>query len=288
MGEREPQIKQPGDGKEKEDTDEDTDKNNKKVATSKGHIKAIVPSSPMEGNIHFENVTFSYPTRRDVMVLNGFTLSLAKNTTTALVGSSGSGKSTVVGLIQRFYDVDSGTITLDGGDIVDLDLTWLRSQIGYVQQEPQLFGVSVRENLTYGLSAEQAASIDQADLESACRDANAHEFISSWPDGYDTMVGERGVTLSGGQKQRMPSREQCSQTAGFYSSTKPLAPLTQNRSMKFKRPSKTRWSVGPSSSSLTDCPPFTMPTRLLSWITAKLSTSVPMRSCWAGAADTRT
>jgi len=136
-------------------------------------------------------------------VLNGFTLSLAKNTTTALVGSSGSGKSTVVGLIQRFYDVDSGTITLDGVDIVDLDLTWLRSQIGYVQQEPQLFGVSVRENLTYGLSAEEAASIDQADLESACRDANAHEFISSWPDGYDTMVGERGVTLSGGQKQRI-------------------------------------------------------------------------------------
>merc|ERR1712224_1089791 len=93
--------------------------------------------------------------------------------------------------------------TLDGVDIVDLDLTWLRSQIGYVQQEPQLFGVSVRDNLTFGLSEEAAASIDQADLESVCRDANAHEFISSWPDGYDTMVGERGITLSGGQKQRI-------------------------------------------------------------------------------------
>merc|ERR1712232_1232834 len=185
--EREPKIKQPGDSKEeKDDTDEDSNKkdnDNKATATKEEHTKAIVPSSPMEGNIRFENVTFSYPTRRDVMVLNGFTLSLAKNTTTALVGSSGSGKSTVVGLIQRFYDVDAGTITLDGVNIVDLDLTWLRSQIGYVQQEPQLFGVSVRDNLTYGLSAEQAASIDQADLESACRDANAHEFISSWPTG---------------------------------------------------------------------------------------------------------
>merc|ERR1711907_498313 len=173
---------------EKDDETEDA----KPTEAAKPIRESIVPSSPMEGNIHFENVSFSYPTRRDVRVLDGFTLSLAKNTTTALVGSSGSGKSTVVGLIQRFYDVDSGTIMLDGVDIVDLDLTWLRSQIGYVQQEPQLFGVSVRENLTYGLSAEQAASIDQADLESACRDANAHEFISSWPDGYDTMVGERG------------------------------------------------------------------------------------------------
>merc|ERR1712124_175655 len=94
-------------------------------------------------------------------------------------------------------------ISLDGVDVTKLDLRWFRSQIGYVQQEPQLFGVSVRDNLTYGLSEEDAASIDQADLENACRDANAHDFISSWPEGYDTMVGERGVTLSGGQKQRI-------------------------------------------------------------------------------------
>jgi len=138
-----------------------------------------------------------------VLVLNAFSLKLPKNTTTALVGSSGSGKSTVVSLIQRFYDVDGGKITLDGVDLTHLDMSWFRSQIGYVQQEPQLFGVSVRENLTYGLSEEAAAKITQTELENICRDANAHDFISSWPDGYDTMVGERGVTLSGGQKQRI-------------------------------------------------------------------------------------
>jgi len=165
--------------------------------------KCIVPSTPMEGNIAFENVMFSYPTRPDVLVLNAFSLKLAKNTTTALVGSSGSGKSTVVSLIQRFYDIDAGTILLDGRDITHLDMSWFRSQIGYVQQEPQLFGTTVRENLVYGLSLADEAKITQTELENVCRDANAHEFISSWPEGYDTVVGERGITLSGGQKQRI-------------------------------------------------------------------------------------
>ena len=145
----------------------------------------------------------SYPTRPDVLVLNAFSLSLEKNTTTALVGSSGSGKSTVVSLIQRFYDTEAGTITLDGIDITNLDMEWLRSQIGYVQQEPQLFGMTIRENLTYGLSEAAADKITQTEIENACRDANAHDFVSSWPLGYDTLVGERGITLSGGQKQRI-------------------------------------------------------------------------------------
>lgn len=206
--ERKPKIKN-FDGIEEDDNEEtDNDGTNKKETTSTGEKlgtlqKAIVPSSPMEGNIEFENVMFSYPSRPDVLVLNAFSLKLAKNTTTALVGSSGSGKSTVVSLIQRFYDVDAGTITLDGIDTTKIDLSWLRSQIGYVQQEPQLFGVTIRENLVYGLSEEETATISQTELESVCRDANAHEFIMSWPDGYGTMVGERGITLSGGQKQRI-------------------------------------------------------------------------------------
>jgi len=119
------------------------------------------------------------------------------------VGSSGSGKSTVVSLIQRFYDIEGGNIYLDGTDITHLDMSWLRTQIGYVQQEPQLFGITIRENLVYGMSEEASAKITQVELEDACRNANAHEFISSWPEGYDTMVGERGITLSGGQKQRI-------------------------------------------------------------------------------------
>ena len=115
------------------------------------------------------------------------------------MGSSGTGKSTVVSLLQRFYDIDSGNITVDGNDITELDLQWLRSKIGFVQQEPQLFGYSIRENLLYGVNRE----VSQAELEKACKDANAHDFISNWADGYETMVGERGVKLSGGQKQRV-------------------------------------------------------------------------------------
>ena len=187
-----------------DDDDEDADdKETKDDSLKKPSKDLIIPSTPMEGNIEFENVLFSYPTRQDVLVLNAFSLKLPKDTTTALVGSSGSGKSTVVSLIQRFYDVDGGKITLDGVDLTHLDIPWFRSQIGYVQQEPQLFGISIRDNLTYGLPEEVAAKITQTELENACRDANAHDFITAWPDGYDTMVGERGVTLSGGQKQRI-------------------------------------------------------------------------------------
>jgi len=203
--ERKPKIKN-FDGIYEEDTESEKDDETediKPTEAAKPIRESIVPSIPMDGNIEFENVMFSYPTRPDVLVLNAFSLKLPKNTTTALVGSSGSGKSTVVSLIQRFYDVDGGKITLDGVDLTHLDMSWFRSQIGYVQQEPQLFGVSVRENLTYGLSEEAAAKITQTELENICRDANAHDFISSWPDGYDTMVGERGITLSGGQKQRI-------------------------------------------------------------------------------------
>jgi ABC-type multidrug transport system fused ATPase/permease subunit len=104
-----------------------------------------------------------------------------------------------VSLLQRFYDVDSGSILIDGIDIRKLDLKWLRENIGYVQQEPQLFGLTVRENVCYGLDRD----VPQEELEDVCRQANAHDFIMEWPKGYDTLVGERGIKLSGGQKQRI-------------------------------------------------------------------------------------
>jgi len=205
--ERKPKIKNfdgiSDDEEELENNDEKDDSKPSVEMPAKERRKSIIPSKPMVGNIEFDNVMFSYPTRPDVLVLNAFSLMLPKDTTTALVGSSGSGKSTVVALIQRFYDVDGGKITLDGVDLTHLDMSWFRSQIGYVQQEPQLFGISIRDNLTYGLSEEDAAKVTQTELENVCRDANAHGFISAWPEGYDTMVGERGVTLSGGQKQRI-------------------------------------------------------------------------------------
>ena len=167
-------------------------------------ISPLLKPKSMEGDVTFENVGFSYPTRANVPVLRDFTLSVPSNTTAALVGSSGAGKSTVVALLQRFYEVNTGSIKIDGNDIRNLDLQWLRSNIGYVQQEPQLFGLTVRENVLYGVDDDNPdCKITQDDIEQACKDANAHDFIMSWPKGYDTLVGERGVKLSGGQKQRL-------------------------------------------------------------------------------------
>jgi len=159
------------------------------------------PLRPKEmiGAIAFWSVSFAYPSRPDSQVLVEFTLQIEPNSTVALVGASGAGKSTVVALLQRFYEVSTGSITIDGHDIRQLDLQWLRSNIGYVQQEPQLFGMTVRENVTYGLDRD----VSDDELDEVCRKANAYEFIQKFPKGYQTMVGERGVRLSGGQKQRL-------------------------------------------------------------------------------------
>lgn len=157
-------------------------------------IEPVKPDS-MVGNVELQNVSFSYPSRPNQPVLKEVTLTIPANTTTALVGSSGAGKSTIVSLLQRFYDVNEGRITIDGHDLQTLDLKWLRKHCGYVQQEPNLFGLTIRENMTYGVEKQ----VTQEELEAASKDAHAHEFIVTMPEGYDTLVGERGVKLSGGQ-----------------------------------------------------------------------------------------
>ena len=116
----------------------------------------------------------------------------------ALVGSSGAGKSTVAALVGRLYDPDAGRVTLDGVDLRELDPSWLRRQVGVVSQEPVLFAASIRENIGYG-----RPGASDAEVERAARLAHAHAFITTFPHGYDTAVGERGVQLSGGQKQRV-------------------------------------------------------------------------------------
>ncbi len=117
----------------------------------------------------------------------------------ALVGSSGGGKSTIASLLERFYDCTSGKVTIDGIDIKELDPRWLRGRcIGFINQEPVLFATTIKENIRYG----RPSATDQEVCEAA-KAANAHDFVQSFPDGYDTMVGERGVTVSGGQKQRI-------------------------------------------------------------------------------------
>ncbi|MED6156764.1 Multidrug resistance protein 1 [Stylosanthes scabra] len=150
------------------------------------------------GLVELKNVNFSYPSRPDVPILNDFSLSVPAGKTIALVGSSGSGKSTVVSLIERFYDPTSGQVLLDGHDIKTLKLRWLRQQIGLVSQEPALFATTIRENILLG-----RPDADQVEIEEAARVANAHSFIIKLSEGYETQVGERGMQLSGGQKQRI-------------------------------------------------------------------------------------
>ncbi|TFK23400.1 multidrug resistance protein 1 [Coprinopsis marcescibilis] len=159
------------------------------------------------GEIKLENIDFSYPSRPTVQVVKNLSLTFKAGKTAALVGASGSGKSTVVSLVERFYDPTSGLVRLDGVDIKDLNLKWLRSQIGLVSQEPVLFATTIQGNVAHGLinTPHENASEEEkfALIKEACVKANADGFISKLPDGYDTMVGERGFLLSGGQKQRI-------------------------------------------------------------------------------------
>ncbi|CAO3638670.1 unnamed protein product [Cunninghamella echinulata] len=152
----------------------------------------------VNGDVQFENIHFSYPGRPDHQVLNDFNLTIPSGTTVALCGHSGSGKSTIGSLLERFYEPTSGHIYLDGHNLSTLDPSWLRHHIGYINQEPILFATSILENIRYG---RPDATVEE--VREAARQANAEIFIETFPDGYDTVVGERGASLSGGQKQRI-------------------------------------------------------------------------------------
>lgn len=166
--------------------------------------QATIPTSGgerptrIEGRIELREVHFAYPTRPDTHVLQGIDLTIAPGEIVAIVGPSGAGKSTIASLLTRLYDPQGGRILLDGQDLKTLDPEWLRQQIGVVAQEPLLFSSSIAENIRYG-----RMDASDAEVEAAARAANAHDFISRFPEGYRTPVGERGVQLSGGQKQRV-------------------------------------------------------------------------------------
>ncbi|KAF8364539.1 hypothetical protein HHK36_033494 [Tetracentron sinense] len=151
------------------------------------------------GNVELCDVDFAYPARPNVNIFKGFSLSIEAGKSTALVGQSGSGKSTIIGLIERFYDPLKGTIKIDGGDIKSYHLRYLRKHIALVSQEPTLFACTIRENIAYGASE----NVDEVEIINAARVANAHDFITGLKDGFDTWCGDRGVQLSGGQKQRI-------------------------------------------------------------------------------------
>jgi ATP-binding cassette subfamily B protein len=150
------------------------------------------------GDILFEGVSFAYPSRKEVTVLRHLSLAAKAGQRIALVGPSGAGKSTIVSLLLRFYEPDAGRVFIDGRDTRDYPLRRLRDQMAMVPQDVLLFGGSIAENIAYG-----RPGASQAEIEEAARQANAHDFIASFPEGYQTVVGERGVKLSGGQRQRV-------------------------------------------------------------------------------------
>jgi ATP-binding cassette subfamily B (MDR/TAP) protein 1 len=200
-------------------TDEDYDAMNSSVHSKKSKsepldieagerkLKAILPKyeidsssasglmpADVKGALSFKNVSFSYPTRPNDPILNGMTFDIKAGSVTAFVGPSGGGKSTVVSMMERFYDPSEGTIELDGVDIKKLNVAHLRGSIGYVGQEPTLFATTIRGNIQYG-----NPDATQEQIEEAARLANAHDFITAFPEGYETQVGDKGSQLSGGE-----------------------------------------------------------------------------------------
>ncbi|GJQ81867.1 hypothetical protein Trydic_g9893 [Trypoxylus dichotomus] len=165
------------------------------INQSKGNGKKI---DAVKGNLKFKSVHFNYPARQDVKILEGVDIEIKPGETVAFVGSSGCGKSTCIQLLQRFYDPMEGEILLDDINLKEFDLDWYRSNIGVVGQEPVLFATTIAENIKLG-----NRSATQDDVERAAKKANAHSFIMTLPDGYQTLVGQRGSQMSGGQKQRI-------------------------------------------------------------------------------------
>lgn len=160
--------------------------------------EAHVPNN-IEGRIELLDVDFAYPSRPNVMIFTEFSLEIEPGKSSAMVGQSGSGKSTIIGLIERYYDPLKGVVKIDGRDIKCYHLRALRKHIALVSQEPILFATTIRENIMYGAPE----NIDEAEVIESAKAANAHDFITALKDGYDTHCGEKGLQLSGGQKQRI-------------------------------------------------------------------------------------
>lgn len=165
---------------------------------SEVNLQKNEPVADAQKDISYQNIRFSYPTRPDIQVLKDISLNIKKGSRIALVGQSGAGKSTIVQLLLRYYTPNSGQILCGNNDINGFDISAWRSCVGIVPQEVLLFGGSIRENIRYG-----RPDADDADIEEAAQKANALDFIKLFPDGMDTIVGERGVKLSGGQRQRI-------------------------------------------------------------------------------------
>ena len=178
---------------------EEKDHKEEKSINKSYHVDSSSDEETIKGEITFTNVNFSYPSRRDISVLNNVSFKVKEGENVAICGQSGAGKSTIIQLIERFYLPTNGSIKISSFDINSLDHGFLHSNISLVSQEPILFATSIRENILYGIDRD----VPMLELIEVAKKANAHKFITGFPEGYDTLVGERGVQLSGGQKQRV-------------------------------------------------------------------------------------
>lgn len=155
------------------------------------------------GQIEFRDLNFCFPTRPNAPIFRNINFTIQPNEVTAIVGRSGSGKSTIAALLLRLYDPQSGGIYLDGINVMELNPNWLRSNIGAVSQEPVLFSGTIRENIMYGVKSDNEIKFAELNFDRVVQESFVDDFVKTLPDGYNTMVGQRGMMLSGGQKQRV-------------------------------------------------------------------------------------
>merc|ERR1712156_969295 len=212
----------------------------------------------VDGNVKLRDAEFTYPTRQNIQILNRLNLSLKAGESIALVGESGCGKSTVIQLIQRFYDVNQGSLELEGNNIQSLNLPYVRSRLGIVSQEQVLFDRSIAENIQYG---DNERTVSMEEVIDAARKANIHNFVAALPEGYNTKVGGKGTQLSGGQKQRVAIARALVPTQGSCCLTRPRPPWTRRVRRWCRTPSTPRKLEEPPSRSRTGSPPSRGPTR---------------------------
>jgi ATP-binding cassette subfamily B (MDR/TAP) protein 1 len=183
------------DGKDTESKSAPISRNTSIVDLEASEETAVAPRVAEDAPVHieFRDVCFSYPTRPNKLIFDNFNLKIRQGETVALVGPSGGGKSTTVGLVERFYDPSEGAIEYMGTDLKALNVGWYRSQLAYVGQEPTLFNMTIAENIAFGIDG----GVSRKDIEEAAKHANAHDFIEALSEGYDTLIGAKGIQLSG-------------------------------------------------------------------------------------------